>query len=90
MAFSVSAQLFVACYSVWDDEAADEANVAWTRDTVDALKPFTIGHYVGEADLLADRSRVERSFAPPNWERLQAVKRRFDPQGVFHSYPSPD
>ena len=50
------------------------------------LEPLGIGHYVAEADLLAAPSRSVRSFAPPNWEKLQAVKRRYHPNDVFHHY----
>jgi FAD/FMN-containing dehydrogenase len=85
-AFSAAGRLFVGGYAVWDDPAADAVNTRWVREAMAALEPAASGYYIGEADLLADPSRVRRSFAAPTWRRLRALRRRLDPDGVFHSY----
>jgi hypothetical protein len=48
--------------------------------------PITLGHYMGETDLLASPTRAAESLAPGVWDQLQAVRRRYDPQGVFYGH----
>jgi len=50
------------------------------------LEPLAVGCYVGEADIAADPSQVVNSYASSHWERLQALRERYDPDGLFHSY----
>ncbi|MCA1846503.1 MAG: ester cyclase, partial [Actinobacteria bacterium] len=85
-AFSMVARTFVLPYAIWDHEADDDRNETWLREAVQSIEDRTVGHYVAEADLAAGPSRSTRSFAPENWERLGALKRRHDPDNVFHSY----
>ena len=70
------------CYAVWRDPSGDEANLRWLRETGAALAPLAIGHYVGEADL-EDRARLRGCFSPAAWDRLSALRARYDPAGVF-------
>ncbi len=86
MAFSMIGRTLVACYSVWEDEADDEANIDWLRNVMEALEPLAVGHYVAETDLLADPSRPTRSFSTAAWKRLMTLSERLDPQGLFHPY----
>jgi FAD/FMN-containing dehydrogenase len=69
---------------VWMDPAETDANVAWTRDTYDALRPyFRDGrwlNYLGD-DEPADAIRAAYG---PNYERLVDIKRKYDPENVFH------
>jgi FAD/FMN-containing dehydrogenase len=51
---------------------------------VDDLDQLTVGHYIGEADIVHHPIRHQRSFTPEHWRRLQQVRRRYDPQGRFH------
>jgi len=85
-AFSMSAALFVAAYALWDNPEEDAINHGWHRNMMAALEPYAVGHYVGESDLVATPSRARASFAPPHWQRLQALRRRWDPAGVFHTF----
>jgi FAD/FMN-containing dehydrogenase len=70
--------------SVWTDPADTEANIAWTRETFAALCPhFGAGrwlNYLGD-DQAEDAIRAAYG---PNYERLREVKRRYDPDNVFH------
>jgi FAD/FMN-containing dehydrogenase len=70
--------------SVWLDPAETEANVAWTRDTHGALKEHLVDrrwlNYLGH-DQGIDAVRAAYG---PNWDRLVAIKRRVDPENVFH------
>jgi FAD/FMN-containing dehydrogenase len=86
MAYSLAAPLYIGCYSVWDNAADDEANKRWHRETLQSLEPITRGHYMGETDLLASPTRAADSLGPGVWERLQAIRQRYDPQGVFHGH----
>jgi FAD/FMN-containing dehydrogenase len=83
MAYSLAAPLYIGCFTIWDHAADDEANQRWHRELLQSLAPITRGHYMGETDLLASPTRAAESLAPGVWERLQAVRRQYDPQGVF-------
>jgi FAD/FMN-containing dehydrogenase len=89
MAFSMYARTFVACYAMWQDAAADDANLAWLPTAMAALDGSAAGYYVAEADLQADASRASRSFSAPTWERLQHLRDRVDPDDVFATYLGP-
>jgi FAD/FMN-containing dehydrogenase len=70
--------------SVWADTADSEANIAWSRETFAAMRPhFGSGrwlNYLGD-DQADDAIRAAYG---PNYERLGTVKRRYDPDNVFH------
>ena len=67
----------------WSDPAETDVNVAWVRETFTALEPYTAPKvYV---NYLADDEgeRVVNAYGP-NLERLVEMKRRYDPENLFH------
>jgi len=70
--------------SVWTDPADTEANIAWTRETHAALQPELSERrwlsYLGD-DQGDDAIRAAYG---PNYDRLRELKRRYDPENVFH------
>ena len=70
--------------SVWTDPAATDANIHWTRETFAALAPGLAQRrwlsYLGD-DQADDAIRAAYG---PNYERLRDIKRRYDPDNVFH------
>ncbi|MFK4227051.1 FAD-binding oxidoreductase [Streptomyces sp. NPDC019890] len=89
MAFSVLGESYVVPYAIWDDPAEDDINTRWLREAMSAVEPLGTGHYIAEADLTAGATRAERSFTTSDWQRLQALRAQYDPEGVFHSYLTP-
>jgi FAD/FMN-containing dehydrogenase/pimeloyl-ACP methyl ester carboxylesterase len=71
--------------SAWSEDADDDANIAWTRELSAELKPFTTGrvyvNYIGDEG----RERAIASFGPEAYPRLQALKRRYDPDNLFRT-----
>jgi FAD/FMN-containing dehydrogenase len=70
----------------WVDPSTSGANVAWTRGVYTAMAPhFATGRYVNylNADEMDEGSAVAAAFGP-NWKRLREVKRRYDPENIFH------
>jgi FAD/FMN-containing dehydrogenase len=69
--------------SEWLDPADTEANIAWTKDTFAALSEHFSGgrwlNYLGD-----DQDDAISAAYGPNYERLVEVKRRHDPDNVFH------
>jgi FAD/FMN-containing dehydrogenase len=69
--------------SQWADPADTEPNIAWTRETFEALQPHIADRrYVNY--LSADDAGYTRDAYGPNYERLVELKRRYDPDNVFH------
>jgi FAD/FMN-containing dehydrogenase len=70
--------------SVWTDPADNEANIAWSRETFAAMRPYLGSgrwlNYLGD-DQADDAIRAAYG---PNYGRLREVKRRYDPDNVFH------
>ena len=70
-------------YALWEDPADDQANTAWVRQTWDAVQPFVPGGvYVNELGEDEGDNRVQQAYAG-NYERLRAIKRKYDPDNLF-------
>ena len=70
--------------TVWTDPNDTDANVTWTKDTFAALRPhFGSGRWL---NYLGDDQGDDaiRAAYGPNYDRLVEVKRRYDPDNVFH------
>jgi hypothetical protein len=74
MADSMAGPLYIGCYSVWDDDADDEANERWQHATLKSPEPITHGQYMGETDLLSWPTRAAESLGPGVWQRLEAIR----------------
>jgi FAD/FMN-containing dehydrogenase len=51
------------------------------------MDPFAAGHYVNEVEA-RHPDRFRQCFSTVGWERLEALRRRYDPDGVFHGFLS--
>lgn len=73
---------FVAS-TAWTDPAQDEERITGARRYGVALEPFATGVYV---NVLSDEGEagVRRAYPPNKLARLAALKRRYDPDNVFH------
>jgi FAD/FMN-containing dehydrogenase len=71
--------------SVWDSATDNEPNIAWTRETFAAMKEFFSGGRW--LNYLADDQGEDaiRGAYGPNYDRLVEIKRRVDPENVFHN-----
>jgi FAD/FMN-containing dehydrogenase len=67
----------------WLDPSDDEANIAWVRSTFDALRPHTADAVYVNYLAVDEPDRIRAAYGP-NWDRLVALKRRWDPDNVFH------
>jgi FAD/FMN-containing dehydrogenase len=85
-AFSMKAGTLLLCYAIWERVQDDAANAAWHREAIAGLDRFAVGHYVSESDVVTEPTRAERSFAPANWQRLQSLRRTYDPDDLFHGH----
>jgi FAD/FMN-containing dehydrogenase len=68
--------------SQWDDPADDERNIRWTRELHAALQPW-VEDAVYVNDLGEDESDRVRSAYGANFDRLVAVKAKYDPDNFF-------
>ncbi|MEY2449639.1 MAG: hypothetical protein QOH79_3115 [Acidimicrobiaceae bacterium] len=68
--------------SQWAEPADTEPNIAWTRETFEALQPHMADRrYVNY--LAADDGGHTRDAYGANYERLVELKQRYDPDNVF-------
>ena len=68
--------------SQWTDQRETEQNIAWAKDTFEALRPCMTGRsYVN--NLTTEDGRKVHEVWGANYQRLVTVKRRYDPGNVF-------
>ena len=69
----------------WLDPSQDEANIAWARGAYAAIRPFggarRYMNYLDNDD--AGQDALVASYGP-NLARLREVKRKYDPDNLFH------
>jgi FAD/FMN-containing dehydrogenase len=83
-----AAQYWINIYGFWTDPADDASRIAFVRGMSDDLAPFaTGGQYVNfqGQELAGHRNLDPRAvFGDGAFRRLVDVKRRYDPENVFH------
>ncbi len=68
----------------WFDPATTEENIRWTRETFDALGPYRAdGRWLNYYDDDEDATALQAAYGA-NGNRLAEIKRRYDPDNVFH------
>jgi len=68
---------------MWPDPAQNNANTAWVKDYYAAVAPHSeAGGYTNFASA-DDQLRVAENYGA-NYPRLREVKRRYDPDNLFH------
>jgi FAD/FMN-containing dehydrogenase len=68
----------------WEDPALDDEYIAWDRETAASIEPWSVsGGYANYMQADEPIERVRAAFGPDNFERLQALKSRYDPDNVL-------
>jgi FAD/FMN-containing dehydrogenase len=68
--------------AAWLDPAETEKNIGWTRDFFEAMRP-TLANAVYVNDLGDEGDERARSAYGGNYERLAALKKKYDPTNFF-------
>jgi hypothetical protein len=83
MAFSLEADIYIALYAAWPGHDDDSRHQAWVTDHMRELEPLSLGIQLADENLAA---RPARFMADANAEKLQTIRRKWDPDGLFHSF----
>ena len=76
----------LSVYGVWFSD--NEHNVAnWADAISDELDSYAEGRYINETDCFRRPDQVAQAYTPEKWEKLKAVNSKYDPEGLFHTFP---
>jgi len=79
-----SAPFMLSLDAIWADAKGDAANIAWVKGAWSAMQRHSTGRlYLNFPGLGEDHALVRNALGEATFTRLQAVKRRFDPDNVF-------
>ena len=75
----------VSALGVWESAEHDDEQIAWARETADAIAPHSLTgggylNYMGHDEPL---ERVRAAFGDEKFDRLRALKTAFDPDNIF-------
>ena len=70
--------------ATWQDPDLDQQYIEWARDTAAAIEPWSVsGGYLNYMQADEPIERVRAAFGGEAFERLQALKARYDPDNVL-------
>ena len=76
------AQYDVAILAQWVDPGESQGHIGWARGLADSMRPFSSGAYF--LNFLGEEGEdtVKAAFGP-NYDRLTAIKKKYDPKNFF-------
>ena len=75
----------ISALGIWEDPAMDDTQVEWARETAALAAPCSLqgGGYLNYMQADEPAERVRAAFGAEAFQRLQAVKRQYDPGNVL-------
>jgi FAD/FMN-containing dehydrogenase len=74
----------VSVMASWIDAARDNEHIAWARETAAAIEPWSVsGGYANYMQADEPLDRIRAAYGPGSFDRLQALKSRYDPNNVL-------
>lgn len=68
----------------WLEAVDDDANIAWVRDCLEELAPYSDGsRYLNFAGMQEEGDAMMQQTFGPRYARLAEIKRRYDPKNVL-------
>ncbi len=86
MAFSMEGNVYIAAYTIWQDEAGDASMQEWVASRFRELERVSKGSYLGDADLTR---RSSKFMADANFAKLQRLRDIYDPDRRFFDFYAP-
>jgi FAD/FMN-containing dehydrogenase len=83
MAFSLEDDVYIGLYGIWDDPTADARFQDWAIDRMREMEPLASGVQLADENL---GRRPARFVSDAHLRRLDEVRERYDPAGVFHPW----
>lgn len=83
MALSTWGEWYIAAYPIWDDPEQDREMEAWVTEKIGALEPWSQGAQMNDEAMLL---RADRYLSDEASARLEALARKYDPDGAFLGY----
>jgi FAD/FMN-containing dehydrogenase len=79
-----SAPMLVGIEANWEDSQNDEANISWVRSCFSDMRRFSDGGmYLNFPGFLEEGDELLRNAYGENYERLVALKNKYDPTNLF-------
>jgi FAD/FMN-containing dehydrogenase len=78
------ARFNISAMATWRDAALDEQHIQWARRTAATIEPWSVsGGYLNYMQADEPMERVRAAFGAEAFDRLRALKTRFDPNNVL-------
>jgi FAD/FMN-containing dehydrogenase len=83
MALTVIGNVYIAAYTLWDNEADDEAMESWPVDQFRKLDDISVGGQMNDENIQRHPQRYLSEVAE---KRLEEMRAKYDPESRFASY----
>ena len=71
-------------FGVWEGAERDAEHIAWAKDALATMRDHATGgiylNFIGDEG----QDRVRAAYGEKNYARLAQIKRRYDPDNIFH------
>jgi hypothetical protein len=84
--WSTQGKVYLSPNAGWADPAADLDHERWVHDSLARIQHLSVGLQFSDNNL-ADR--FDHGLEPANAARLEEIRARYDPTGLFRSYMRP-
>ena len=74
---------FMHAFGIWETEAESEEELAWVRDWGEFMEPYARAGVPLTFSADTGDERVRATFGPEKYERLVALKDKYDPENLF-------
>lgn len=81
-----AARHYMSWYLIAEKEQDNAVNYRWMDESVELVQPLTRGHYINEIDTLRYPQQIQECFSKESWAQLGQLRKKYDPDGVFHNY----